>query len=516
MPLFWLCLAIIIGIFTASFFLLPFYIWASAALICLVLGLFEYFHFRNRNHPLLSHPIFRIPFALILCAFFIGGMRFQSALPVFSPDKLLWYISDQPVLITGVVKSDPYRANNLTSAVIKSESIEISGEEVKVKGDMSVLLPAGFNIRYGDRLTLMGSLKQTFNTDSLPITSRSAQQKMFTGMAFPYIQTISYGNGSKMMDFLYRLRERAHETIYNLMPFPESSVLSGILLGIESSIPDYLWDAYRTSGTVHIIAISGFNITVIAQFISHSFRRLFGLKGSLAATVCAILFYTLLVGADLPVVRAAIMAIIAYPAYQIGRRIIGIHNLTLAGAVMLLINPFLLWNISFQLSFLATLALLTLVDPIDNLIRRILEKKIPAHSMDKFMPVVTLFTTTFSASLVVFPVLFRLNAELSLISLFANFLIAPLQPLIMAAGGLAVLFGLVIPPIGRLLGMFAWPFVAFCDQVAIRLSMSDAAVISLPEYVFWIGLLLTIGVLIYFSYHQIFSFSTPKIIEQEP
>jgi len=209
------------------------------------------------------------------------------------------------------------------------------------------------------------------------------------------------------------------------------------------------------------------------------------------------------------------MAIIAYPAYQIGRRIIGIHNLTLAGAVMLLINPFLLWNISFQLSFLATLALLTLVDPIDNLIRRILEKKIPAHSIDKLMPVVTLFTTTFSASLVVFPVLFRLNAELSLISLFANFLIAPLQPLIMAAGGLAVLFGLVIPPIGRLLGMFAWPFVAFCDQVAIRLSMSDAAVISLPEYVFWIGLLLTIGVLIYSSYHQIFSFSTPKIIEHD-
>jgi len=516
MPLFWFCLAIIIGIFTASFLLLPFYIWASAALICLILGWFEYLHFRSRNHPLLSRPIFRIPFALILCAFFIGGVRFQSALPVLSPDKLLWHVSDTPIVLTGVVKSDPYRANNLTSAVIQSESIEIGGEEVKVKGDMSLLLPAGFNIRYGDRLTLTGPLKQTFNTDSLPVTSRSAQQKLFTGMAFPNIQTISYGNGSKIMDFLYRLRKRAHEIIYDLMPFPESSVLSGILLGIESGIPDYLWDAYRASGTIHIIAISGFNITLIAKFISRSFRRLFGLKGSLTATVCAILFYTLLVGADLPVVRAAIMAAIALPAYQIGRRAIGIHNLTLAGAVMLIINPFLLWNISFQLSFLATLALLTLVDPIDNLIRRILEKKISAHSIEIYMPVVTLFTTTFSASLVVFPVLFRLNAELSLTSLFANFLIAPFQPLIMALGGSAVLFGLVIPPLGHLLGMFAWPFVAFCDQIAIRLSMSDSAVISLPAYVFWISLLLTVIVLITSSYHQIFSFSKPKIIEQEP
>ena len=515
MPLFWFCLAAIIGIFTASFCQLPLFFWISATLVCLAAGIFEFFYFRNRNHPLLSRPIFRIPLALILCAFFLGGTQFQGALPAFSPDNLLWYVSNTPVSLTGVIKSDPYRANNIISAVIKSESIEIEGNKVKVKGDLSLLLPAGFDIRYGDRLTLTGPLKQTFHADSLPITSRSAQKKLFVGMAFPDTQIISYGNGNKIMDFLYRLRERSHATIYNLMPFPESSVLSGILLGIESGIPDYLWNAYRASGTIHIIAISGFNITVIAVFISRSFRRLFGQKGSLAATVSAILFYTLLVGADLPVVRAAIMGIIALPAYQIGRRKIGIHNLTLAGFGMLMVNPFLLWDISFQLSFMATLALLILVDPIDNWIRRKLGGKLPIQSINKIMPVVAIFTTTFSASMVVFPVLFRINAELSLTSLFANFLIAPLQPLIMALGGLAVLFGLVIPPIGNFLGVFAWPFVAFCDHIAIRLSMSDAAVIPLPEYVFWVSLLLTIIVLVYFSYFQIFSFTEPQFIKRK-
>ena len=515
MPLFWFCLAAIIGIFTASFFQFPLVLWTSATLICLAAGIFEFFHFRNRNHPLLARPIFRIPLALILCAFFLGGARFQSALPVSAPDNLLWYVSNKPVSLTGVIKSDPYRANKITSAVIKSESIEIEGKEVKVEGDLSLLLPAGFDIRYGDRLTLTGLFKQTFPADSLPVTSRLAQQELFVGMAFPHIQTISYGNGNKIMDFLYRLRERSHATIYNLMPFPESSVLSGILLGIESGIPDYLWNAYRVSGTIHIIAISGFNITVIAVFFSRAFRRLFSWKGSLTATVGAIVFYTLLVGADLPVVRAAIMGIIALPAYQIGRRTIGIHNLTLAGFGMLMVNPFLLWNISFQLSFLATLALLTLVDPIDNWIRRKLEGKLPIHSIDKIMPVAVIIITTFSASTIIFPILFRMNAELSLISLFANFLIAPLQPLIMTLGGLAVVFGLVVPPIGNFIGIFAWPFVAFCDQIAIRLSMSDAAVIPLPEYVFWISLSLTIIVLLTASYRQVFSLSEPKIIEHE-
>lgn len=516
MPLFWFCLASIIGIFTASFFRLPILFWISTALICLAVSTFEFFQFRNRNHPLLSRPIFRIPFALILCAFFLGGIRFQSALPVFSQDYLLWYISNTPITLTGVIKSDPYKTNNITTAVIRSESIEIEGEKVKVKGDLSLLLPAGFNIQYGDRLTLTGLIKQTYRADSLPITSRSAQQKLFVGMAFPDVQIISYGNGNKIMDFLYRFRERAQATIYNLMPFPESSVLSGILLGIESGIPDYLWNAYRASGTIHIIAISGFNITIIAVFISRSFRRLFGWKGSLAVTVCAIFFYTLLVGADLPVVRAAIMGTIALPAYQIGRRTIGIHNLTLAGVGILMTNPFLLWDISFQLSFMATLALLTLTDPIDNWIRRKLEGSFPVHSVDMIMPVIAIFTTTLSASMVVFPILFRMNAELSLTSLFANFLIAPLQPVIMAMGGLAILLGLIIPPIGEILGIFTWPFVAFCDRIAIRLSMSDAAVIPLPEYVFWISLTFTIIVLMWSSYRQIFSFSEPQIIERDP
>ncbi len=185
MPLFWFCLSAFIGIFTASFCQLPLFFWVSATLVCLAAGIFEFFHFRYRNHPLLSRPIFCIPLALILCAFFLGGTQFQGALPAFSPDNLLWYVSNTPVSLTGVIKSDPYRANNITSAVIKIESIAIEGNEVKVKGDLSLLLPAGCDIRYGDRLTLTGPLKQTFHADSLPITSRLAQKKLFVGIVMP-------------------------------------------------------------------------------------------------------------------------------------------------------------------------------------------------------------------------------------------------------------------------------------------------------------------------------------------
>ena len=450
-----------------------------------------------------------------LCAFFLGGARFEGTIPIPSKENLLGYISNNPISLTGVIKSDPFRANNITSAIIKAETIESVGNEVEIRGDLSLILPAGFNIQYGDRLNLTGPLKQTFKAGTLPITSRLARRKSFVKMSFPRIKTLSYGNGNKIMGFIYHLRERAHATIYNLMPFPESSILSGILLGIESGIPEYLWNAYRASGTIHIIAISGFNISVITVFISRFFRQLLGWRGSLAATVCAVILYTLLVGADQPVIRAAIMGLITLPAHHFGRRTIGIHNLTLAGFCMLMANPFLLWDISFQLSFLATLAIITLVDPIDNWIKQKLDRITSDDSIEKIMPVASIFTTTFSASVVIFPILFRMNTEVSMISLFANFLIAPLQPFIMVIGSLAVLFGLVFQPIGNFLGAITWPFVAFCNQVAIRLSMSDTAVVGLPDYVFWISLLLSITILIYSSYSQLLLFSEPQIGEHK-
>ena len=135
-------------------------------------------------------------------------------------------------------------------------------------------------------------------------------------------------------------------------------------LELIRNIPGYLEDAYRTTGTVHIIAISGFNIALITGLVIRLFRRIFKPVWAGILAISAILFYTLLVGAEPSVVRAAIMGSLSIPAYYIGRRIIGINSLTFAAAVMLLLNPLLLWDLGFQLSYLATLGLMVLADPV--------------------------------------------------------------------------------------------------------------------------------------------------------
>ncbi|MDO9546529.1 MAG: ComEC/Rec2 family competence protein [Pelolinea sp.] len=510
MPLFWFCLTALIGIFIAPFCDLPLIFWGLGSLVFLLIGILEFRYYKNKKHVFISHSIFRIPIAFLLLGFFLGVLRYQSALPYPTADNILGYVINEPTTLMGTIKYDPIRTNDFTSAVIKSESITVGNKKLAVKGDVSLLIPAGFDIRYGDRLELIGNLSKTYENDSLITRSSLAQKKVFTRLAFPDIEVVSYGNGNRIMDFIYRLRERAHSIIFNIIPFPESAVLSGILLGIESEIPEYLWDSYQASGTIHIIAISGFNITIIALLSFRVFRRLFGWKWALPSTISVLLFYTLLVGADPPVIRAAIMGILALTAHQIGRRPVGIYTLVLAAIVMLIGNPFLLWSISFQLSFLATLALLTIVDPMDRWVKTRFENHFSLQTVQNLMPVVSILTTTFSATLVIFPILFKMNPQFSTISMVANFLIAPFQPAIMIVGGLAAFLGFIIPPNINVLGIMVWPLIAFCDQIAIRLSISSAAVFPLPDYAFWISLVFSVVVLIYFSYRNIFSLSNPN------
>ena len=517
MPLFWFSLAGISGIFLSSFFNFSIGFCVSGCFVFLIVGFCEYRFFLSSRNGLLSQPMFRIPLAFLFIGFFIGCFSYQNSLPIARPNNVLGYVDTKdPVVLTGIVQSYPNKTSNYTSAVIKSESINTNGENINITGDLSLLLPAGFNIRFGDRVKLIGVMDKTYRDNTEIMDSGSAIQQIFVKMAFPKVTILSYGNGNRIIELIYNLRERALTIIYDLIPFPESAVLSGILLGIEGGIPEFLWDSYRSSGTVHIIAISGFNITIIMLLAFQSFNKLFGWKWTLPLTIGVVLFYTVLVGADPPVVRAAIMGIVALIAHYIGRRSIGIYSLVLTAFIMLLGNPFLLWSISFQLSFLATLALLTIVDPLDNWISHHLEKYFSVEKASVLMPVITIVSTTFSATLVILPILINLNPNISLINLLANFLIAPLQPMIMIFGGLAVFLGFLIPPNFNFLRFLVWPLIAFCDRIAIRLSMSSGAVILLPKFAFWVSLFLSIIMVLYFSFRSLNSLFHPKFDINEP
>lgn len=350
MPLLWLGCAFISGIALAAYCALQGWLWSLLLWFGLLGALIEFYFIPKFRHPLLSRGIFNIPFGLLLAACALGGWRFQSHQPSLSPHDLAWYQPSERVVVVGTVSSYPQQSSRATTAVIDAVSIKMDGRKHEVSGRLELRLPARFRLTYGERLRLEGKLDAAIKKGRPYFSANLTRTGILSRMAFPQIETVAFGYGSPLMHWIYGLRSRAQQLIYRQLPFPESALLEGILLGIEWNIPDFLRQAYRASGTIHIIAISGFNIALISNLVVRLFRRVFPLEWAGMLALSAITFYTLLVGAEPAVVRAAIMGSLAIPAHYFGRRIFGMYILVIAASAMLLFNPFLLWDISFQLS----------------------------------------------------------------------------------------------------------------------------------------------------------------------
>ncbi len=234
-----------------------------------------------------------------------------------------------------------------------------------------------------------------------------------------------------------------------------------------------------------MIAISGFNIAIIGGLFATLFLRLLGaprrfLAAGLSAVVIA--FYALLVGAEPSVVRAAIMGVLSLFAVQLGRRQDGLNSLALVAALMLVFSPFLLWDVSFQLSFMATLGLVVFAGVMTAAFTRLASRRLPESTAQRLAkPVGEYVLFTLAALVTTLPVIAYHFRRLSLTTLIANPLILPAQPPVMVLGGLAVALGMIYEPLGQAAAYLAWPFVAYTIRAVELVSRIPGGVVALGE-----------------------------------
>jgi competence protein ComEC len=279
------------------------------------------------------------------------------------------------------------------------------------------------------------------------------------------------GRGNPALRRIYTLRGSLHTTVGKLFPEPEASLVSGILLGIESDIPPRLYEDFNRTGTTHIIAISGFNITLIANLIIALSRRFFGARRGLWVAGLGIGLYTLLVGADAAVLRAAVMGGLALLARYWGRESHALASLGASSMMMTLITPTVLWDIGFQLSFAATLGLILYANPFHdwtvNGLSRWLSKQ---HAQQYGGLIAELFLYTFAAQITTWPLTMYYFRRFSLIAFAANPIILPLQPALMILSGAATILGSLWFPLGQAFALAAWPFPALTIRIVSFIS----------------------------------------------
>ena len=176
--------------------------------------------------------------------------------------------------------------------------------------------------------------------------------------------------GNKFWATLYALKDALRRASQRVMPSPESALLNGILIGDDNEIPPHIQEAFRRTGTSHIVAISGFNVSIVIALVVPMLSRLLNKRRAALVAIPAIVVYVLLVGASASVVRAGVMAILALIGQLLWRRGFTLNTLCAAAFIMLLMDPQTLFDAGFQLSFMATLGLVLYSDRLEGAMQR--------------------------------------------------------------------------------------------------------------------------------------------------
>ncbi|MGB8982514.1 MAG: ComEC/Rec2 family competence protein [Anaerolineales bacterium] len=483
LPLMWFSLAFLAGIVVANQFSLHIFAWITLVIISVVLVILS-----QLLAPRLPASFPLHPFAFILlAAFCLGGMRYQMSVPRFDAFHIAFYNDrDYDMLITGTLVEPPDYRDDYTNLRLKVSDIDTGDGSLPASGLLLARVSNNQVFHYGDVLRLRGKLKTPPENEDFSYRDYLAAQHIHSYMSSAEVTVLPGRGGNLISAALYQFKEKALENIYRLFPDPESSLLAGILLGVDTGLTRELQQAFKNTGTAHIIAISGFNISIIAGLFVAFFSKFLGPRRGALLAVIGIIFYTILVGGDAAVVRAAIMGSLALVARQVGRRQFALNTLLAVALVMCLWNPLYLWDVGFQLSFFATLGLILYADPFSQAANRLISKYFPASTAEKVTELFSEFILlTFAAQLTTIPIMAYHFKRISLVSFLANPFILPAQPAVMILGGLAVLLSLVWFPLGQLAGWVAWPFVVYTIRMVEIFDLVPHGTIFLGDFSIW-------------------------------
>lgn len=285
-------------------------------------------------------------------------------------------------------------------------------------------------------------MKKLLNWDKLPI--------VLVVILYLLIFFVRYQQGGWEinLDLFPQIRQDFDRKIAELLPSPQAELLSGILLGNKKDLPAGLKLALRDTSTLHIVVVSGENLTMLAG-VFIGLAGLFKRKTVIILSIPAVIFFTVLTGGQVPVLRAAFMAILAYTAEIFGRQRDGIWVLMVTSGLMLLVNPDWLTDLSFQLSILAT-AGVVMVSPV-------------LTKLFKFLPpfLSTDMAVTIGAQLMVTPFIIQNFHQLSLTGVFANLFIGWIVPVIMVLGSIMLVVSVAWAGLAQILGLAVGVFLTY-------------------------------------------------------
>ena len=329
----------------------------------------------------------------------------------------------------GVVVSEPMFTP-------KTQQFRLRLEE-PFTGDVRIVTDQSREFRYGDLLAVSGTL-----------TLSSYRGRASYESVFPYVRVLGSGHGAWLKEKLLGIKSLALGVFRRTLPHDEAALMSGITLGARSDFNEELKSLMARSGTTHLVALSGYNISILAIVVAGFFGALFRRRTVFILTVLTIIGFVLMVGAEASVVRAALMGFLALVAREVGREYSMKNAIVLAAVAMAFHNPSVLaFDVGFQLSFLSLLGIV-LLEPALRRLTRFGDHPGMLGWRDNLL-------TTISAQAAVLPILVVYFGDASAMAFLANILILSIVPLTMAIGFLLAVVGTFFAYLGNLVALIA-------------------------------------------------------------
>jgi competence protein ComEC len=482
----------------------------------LLIGLILVFKKRRYISPLLSFSIF-----------LLGILDINLYLyPHVRENHILKYVISEKVSIEGMVCDNPQVSPEKTELVVSASRILRDGKYHSVSGRVLLNIREPYPFRYGDFIRFHTRLRIPRNFQNPGgfdyekyLRFRGILVRGFIKDATGFV-VLRRGMGNPLRTKLELFRDLIRNAIQERLPGTEGAIIQAMILGEQKAIPKEVMEKFNRTGTSHIIAISGFNVGMVAVFALF-LARLF-LKNeymllkwnvarlSMFFAIIVVIFYTFIAGAGISVVRASIMVAVFMCAILLNREVDLYNTLSLAAFLILILTPYSLFDISFQLSFAAVAALiffmpkwLALLPSPPTKVAAGPTREWTLQQIHKALRgTVIFFLASLSATLGTLPLILLYFNRLSLITLAANLLCVPVLGVLAIPVSLAIILAVPLSTtladgVIRLSELLVQITLFFIDRLA---ALPWAAVYvstpTLPEIgafyllLIWCGLLL--------------------------
>lgn len=466
--------------FTISFMLGS--VFASYLGIPAGLLLISLFIFVAGSYFFINHK--KIFFQLVLVGFFLMGALVFSIQKIFPENHIKNFTQSKglDVVIKGTVISEPVYKKNKSIFVLNAEYLKILESTVKVSGKVIVWCFKKDQINIKDRITAQGKLYMPYPFKS----GRKMNYREYLKQKDIYSQLSISGDAvliqmkkpesNVLTKVMFSLKRKMRKIINENLSAAASGLISAMILGDRSRVPDFLNKSLQRSGTVHVLAVSGLHTGIVIIF-ALIFFRMFPLHYRLRyILVIAVLgFYCWFTGCRISVFRATVMGSVFLLAEVINRDYDPLSALSLGALIILWFNPAELFHPGFQLSFLSVLSIFLL----SNRITEIFPEKYKKNKLLRFL--IQGGSVSLAAWIVTLGIVAYYFNIFTPVSVLANLLIIPLLFLIILSAVLFIFPGMLIPALAPVLALNCEFFVVIMFKVNTLLILIPGAYIMLGK-----------------------------------